>query len=162
MAHGPYSRVYHELAEDYPEVYDGPLLADFVRLLIAADQAYPTRAKWRGLAGERAIARLAAIGTEDGRGALVILEGNRYSVRGIEKERALRSQKASNAAAVRWHSTSNAPSNASALPRAMPSRVEKRREENGAMRPEEARAALDSLKAVLDSHGLSPSTKEDA
>jgi hypothetical protein len=113
MAKGPYSRIYHELADDYPEVWDSQLLADFTRLLVAAEQSYPTRAKWTGHAKPRAIARLSAIG-------LITVEGQRYSVKGMEKERGMRSEKASNAARMRWSdATSNAQGNAPSIAKPM-------------------------------------------
>jgi hypothetical protein len=166
MAKGPYSRVYHELAEDYPEVWDSPLLADFTRLLVAAEQAYPNRAKWIGHTNARAIARLAAIGSEDDRGPLVTLDGQRFSVKGMDKERGMRSQKASNAAAVRWHGPSNAQSNASGNARgnAKPMLDEKRREKTSREAEHDqdrGRRGLSSVADVLKANGLFPS-KETA
>ena len=150
MAKGPYSRVYHELADDYPEVYDTPLLADFLRLLVAAEQAYPTRAKWVGHTTSRAIARLAAIGADDERGALVILDGQRYSMKGLDSERGRRMLKASNAARSRWandpSSGSNAQSNASGNAHGN-AHVPYRRDETSkdeTSKSKEARATFDS------------------
>ena len=105
MAERPYSRIYHELAEDFPEVYDGPLLADYTRLLVAADQAHPSRARWAGFSSRRNLTALERTG-------LIVVDGSRYTVKGHDKERAARSAKAQQAALVR-HGASNARSSAS-------------------------------------------------
>jgi len=101
----PYSRLYHELAEEYPEVWDSPLLADYSRLLSAADQSWPVRARWAGHTTKRALASLSSIGAEDGRGALVVVDGTRYVIKGMEKERAGRSDAARYAINKRWEQT---------------------------------------------------------
>jgi len=101
----PYSRLYHELAEEYTEVYDSPLLADYMRLLVAADQSYPVRARWTGLTTKRGLQRLESCG-------LVEVDGTRYSVKGMEKERATRAERARRAAYAR-HGPSSARSSAS-------------------------------------------------
>jgi hypothetical protein len=95
MSERPYSRLYHELSDEYPDVYDGPLLADYVRLLVAADQAYPSRARWAGYTTKRNLDQLADSG-------LVICDGARYAIRGMEGERKRRSDAARNAADARW------------------------------------------------------------
>lgn len=155
MAHGPYSRLYHVMADEYPNVYDSPDLADYMRLLTAADQAWPTSARWQGLASKPAMSRLVECG-------LIIPEGTtRYRVKGLDAERAKRREQAKLAALVR-HSGSNARSNAQSSAdsnaRSMPSREEKRIEENGAFSrmPSSSKTDLANLKAVLDEHGLIP------
>lgn len=125
MADGPYSRLYHQMADEFPDVFDGPDLADYMRLLVAADQSYPTKAKWSGHTTRRVLNRLADAG-------LIVVDGARYSVRGMDKERAERAEHARVAANAR-HARSNAPStppsNAHGTAQSMPSREEKSREE---------------------------------
>lgn len=95
MADGPFSRVYHQLADEYPEVYDSPDLAGYIRLLVLADQAFPSAAHWAGVVSRAAVQRLSASG-------LVILDGGRYRIRGLDKERAARSESARRNALARW------------------------------------------------------------
>ena len=111
----PYSRVYHKLADEYPDVYDSPDLAGFVRLLVAADQTWPTSARWAGLASRASVERLQSIG-------LILVDGARYRIKGMDKERAERSASASHAARSRWgnaprNADGNAPRNAETMPR---------------------------------------------
>lgn len=125
MADRPYSRLYHELADEFPSVYDGSDLADYMRLLVAADQSYPTRAKWAGHTSKRVLDRLSAVG-------LIEVDGARYSVRGMEKERAARSDHARLAASSR-HARGTAPSiasgSAAGSAQSMPSKEETSRDE---------------------------------
>lgn len=116
MAHGPYSRLYHELADDYPEVYDSPLLADFSRLLVASDQSYPTMARWSGHASRRAMNRLSSIGLDDDRGPLITMHGARFELKGHAKERGGRTDTARRNATARWgHKRSHSDGNATAM-----------------------------------------------
>ena len=131
MADRLFSRIYHELADEFPEVYDSPDLAGYCRLLVAADQAWPSQARWSGHVTQKSLARLVESG-------LISLDGSRYRVKGLDKERARRSQSASHAARIR-HGTAdrNAPrtptryanGTADRNAEAMPSREEKSREE---------------------------------
>jgi hypothetical protein len=91
----PYAKVYHRLADEYPEMYDSPDLAGYVRLLVAADQAWPSRARWAGYVDDLTLARLVKTG-------LVIVDGSRYSIRGMDKERGPKRDAARDAARVRW------------------------------------------------------------
>ena len=87
MSDRPYSRLYHELADEYPDLFDSPDLACYVRLLVAADQAWPSKARWAGYVEQDEIDRLAATG-------LVVIDGRRYTIKGLEKERRRRSSHA--------------------------------------------------------------------
>lgn len=135
MTDGPYSRIYHQLADEYPDLYDSPDLAGYVRLLVAADQAWPTKARWAGYVTEDELERIAANG-------LVVREGSRYTVKGMDKERRRRSRQARKAASARWQEpspqeASNALSNAASIAartadsnaQSMPRRDETSREE---------------------------------
>lgn len=126
MSERPYSRLYHQLADEFPEVYDGPDLAGYVRLLVAADQAWPTCARWAGYVTEPELERLAAAG-------LVIPDGARYRIRGMEKERSKRSQAASIAARSRW---SDADRNADRNAETMPSKAEPSKDEPSLAKPD--------------------------
>lgn len=115
MSERPYTRVYHQLADEYPDIYDGTDLAAFVRLLIAADQTWPSSARWAGYATRPEVQRLADAG-------LLHIDGVRYRIRGMDKERNARSNAASNAARIRW---GNADGNAETMPnQAKPSQAE--------------------------------------
>ena len=122
----PYSRLYHKLADEYPEVYDSPDLAGYCRLLVAADQAWPTAARWAGLASRQCFDRLVACG-------LVIPDGQRYRIRGLDKHRIARSKAAARAAQYRWNAPRNADGNAPRIAdsnaEVMPRRDETRRDE---------------------------------
>jgi hypothetical protein len=94
----PYIQVYWRLSEEYPQVWDDDkALAWFVRLLKAADGMWPSAADvpvgvpsrtWRLLT--------------DGDDPLVIRDGRRFRIRGMDKRRNARSSAASNAARMRW------------------------------------------------------------
>ena len=122
MSDRPYTRIYHELADEYPDLFDSPDLACYVRLLLAADQAWPSKARWAGYVEEDEMARIEATG-------LVTRDGKRYTVKGMDKERKQRSSHARKAARARHDGpseqeasnalsnlVSNAPSNAQTMP----------------------------------------------
>ena len=109
---GPYSRVYWTAVDDpmFADVWaNDRALAAWLRMLVLADQCYPSSAP---MPSATAAVRLLVDA-----GLVIELPGNRYTIRGLEKERAMRSQSGRNAAAVRWQSEGN------------PRREEKRREE---------------------------------
>ena len=135
----PFSRIYHRLADEFPDIYDSPDLACYIRLLVAADQAWPTSARWSGLVSKAALSRLAA-------SSLVIVDGSRYRIRGLDKERESRSESAAHAARIRW---SNAPRNAPRNAEAMPSREEKSREEEKGRTTPTGLQAVRALTGVL-------------
>lgn len=110
MADQPYSRLYHRLRIEYPEVWESnDALATFVRLLVAADKYYP---EWAPASRRNGAYRLLVTS-----GLVIEKEGvSGYSIRGIEAERERRSHAARNASASRW---------------GMPRRVKTRQEEHG-------------------------------
>lgn len=76
-----YSRLYHVFADEFPNVYDDDrALACWVRLLIGADAAWPTRPSVPADVNRKMLAVL--------QGAdLVTVERGRYTVRGLDAER---------------------------------------------------------------------------
>ena len=98
-----YCRVYHEIVDDpkFRRVYhDDAALATWLRMLLVADAMYPASAPMPEMTPS--VALLLRVKLVQRR------PGNRYIVTGLEREREMRSQSARNAAAVRWHSGSNA------------------------------------------------------
>lgn len=133
MTDRPYSRVYHSIADDpmFADVYrDREALGAWLQMLLVADAMYPTSAPLPR--SNRAVTRLIDAGL------VVVLAGNRYTIRGLKAERERRSASARNAAAVRWHSESNA--------KAMPRRDETSKDEtsNGANAPKPTTTATAS------------------
>jgi hypothetical protein len=99
----PYSRVYWTIPDDpmFTEVWaNDKALATWLRLLILADQCYPSSAPLPAKSG--------IIRQLIDSGLVIERPGQRYTIRGLEKERAMRSQSGRNGAAVRWHSEGNA------------------------------------------------------
>jgi hypothetical protein len=97
----PYSRIYHEIADDprFAGVFDdNDCLATWVRMLLVADALYPVSAPLPRRV--RAVRVLIDAGIVEER------PGNRYVIHGLEAERERRRDAARNAAASRW---SNAP-----------------------------------------------------
>lgn len=135
----PYSRVYWEALDD-PKFTDSGVwdddasLATWLRLLIAADMAWPASAAlYHGVRG-RALARLVEAGLVD------LQSAGRYRIHGLDRERDARSRQASDAASARWdddeppHPGSIATSDAHGMrphpvsnPARMPSQDEQRR-----------------------------------
>lgn len=131
MSERQYSKVYHLLADEYPTVFDGPDLAAYVRLLVAANQAWPTAARWPGYATKTEVQRLATVG-------LVLLDGQRFRIKGLDKERTARSEAARHAARTRHadaartadsNADGTADRTADRIAEVMPNRVEKNRVE---------------------------------
>jgi hypothetical protein len=116
-----FSRVYHKLADEFPEVYDSDDLGGYVRLLVAADQAWPASARWAGLVNKATLARLVA-------SSLVERHGSRYRIRGLDNEREARSHAGRNAARMRWALPTHSDGNADAMPRTEQKRKEESKE----------------------------------
>jgi hypothetical protein len=97
MPADPYARVYFRFIDDHPAVYqDDRLLAPWLRLLIAAEGAYPASASVPRWCKKATIERLAKEGVID------ILPGDRYRIHGLAKERERRTKQARDAANTRW------------------------------------------------------------
>ena len=122
---GPYSRVYHCIVDDerFASVIDDYAAGwTWVRLLIAAEQAWPSSAFLPRWVRRRPLQVLVDAG-------IVEREGDKYRIHGLDAERQGRSNHARGAANVRW---GNAPGNAGGNAQAMlveKSRVEHRRDE---------------------------------
>jgi hypothetical protein len=107
MATEAYSRLYHRFGSEFPAIYaDDHALASWVRLLLVADASWPMRPPVPRSVKAKPLAALVDCG-------LVVLEGDAYTVRGLDAERSRRRDAARVGAAQRWHSDRNA----TALPR---------------------------------------------
>lgn len=126
-----YSRLYHRFAKEYPAIYaDDRALAWWVRLLVLADAAWPIRPPLPRSIRKPVLAMLTTpVAGGETRPAPVIVQGDSYTVLGLDAERIRRSNAGRKGAAVRWESERNATGNANASGNAMPRRDETRRDE---------------------------------
>jgi len=114
---GAYARLYHKFSGEYPDIYaDDRALAAWVRLLMLADATWPMRPPMPRSARPKVLALLVGAG-------LVILDGDTYTVRGLDAERIRRRDAGRVGAAKRWESDGNAVGNAIASADVMPSIV---------------------------------------
>jgi hypothetical protein len=100
----PYSRVYWGIVDDpkFDTIYDDDRhLAAWLRMLVIADQSYPTSAQVPAN-----IRRASVKALVDAR--LISVTGKRYRICGLDAERERRSESARNAAALRWQSERSA------------------------------------------------------
>lgn len=130
MASDAYSRLYHRFAKQYPDVYgDDHGLATWVRLLMLADASWPLIQPVPRSVKPAALRKLTeAEEVVDGvrvLSPLIVVDGDHYTVRGLDAERIRRRDAGRTGAAVRWHSDGNATADATAMPR----RDETRRDE---------------------------------
>lgn len=113
--------MYHEAVDDpkFIDVWDNDArLAAWVRLLVAADLAWPQSATIPRSAKKAAIAALVIAGLID------LVDRDRFRVHGLDAERKGRNEHAAHAAQSRWHPSGNAPSNAASNAQPMPNRTE--------------------------------------
>jgi hypothetical protein len=93
MSVDPYSRLYWRLSDEFPEVWDDPkVLGTYVQLLIAADAMWPSRPHVPAGVDTTPL-------TDSG---LVVMDGQRYAIRGLDKERKKRQKAGRTGAAARW------------------------------------------------------------
>lgn len=120
MAEGMHVRVYHEdLIEHFPAIWDdNPALATWLRLLVVADKLWPSPGEMPQGVSRTALAKLVEVGL------VQLLPKHRYRIRGLDADRSRRRDAAKHAADERWSgrsadgiAESNAPRNASAMPR---------------------------------------------
>lgn len=106
-----YSRLYHKFSREFPTVYaDDAALASWVRLLLVADASWPMRPPVPRSVKARPLAVLVKLG-------LVILDGDNYTVLGLDAERTRRRESARIGAAQRWQNDRNANADATGMPR---------------------------------------------
>ncbi len=107
-----YSRVYHDAQDDERFILvwaSDACLALWLRLLVLADGTWPAPAPIPRSAKARALSTLVDAGLVE------LVSGDLYRIHGLTAERSRRSNRASHAAAVRWHSDSSADSNATGI-----------------------------------------------
>ena len=119
-----YSRVYHRLMTEYPEVWsDARLVGRYVQLLVLADKFWPERAPiGRQRSSEKALIAAGLVILHDEQSPFGV-PVRTYSVRGLDAERIARSNAGRNAAAMRW-----------AMPRREETRIEE--QSNGQSPPQ--------------------------
>lgn len=106
-----YSRLYHRFAKEFRAIYDDDrALATWVRLLMLADASWPMRPPLPRSAKRHQVAQLLACG-------LLILDGEDYTILGLDAERTRRRDAGRTGAAKRWQSDGNANASATAMPR---------------------------------------------
>jgi hypothetical protein len=102
-----YSRLYHKFSREFPGIYaDDHAFASWTRLLVLADASWPMWPPLPRSVRPKVLAQLVEVG-------LVTVEGETYTVRGLDAERTRRSNAGRTGAAVRWQSDGNA----NAMPR---------------------------------------------
>lgn len=98
----PYSRLYHRLADEFPDIWgDDRALATWVRLLRIADASWPMKPPLPRSVRPAPLRTLV-------QAELVVVVGDCYTVRGLDAERSRRKDAAAHAAALRWHSNGTA------------------------------------------------------
>ena len=98
----PYSRVYWEALDDpkFVKVWDDDHnLAAWLRLLVAADMAWPASAHLYHGCRRASLKVLCEVGLVD------MQNGSRYRIHGLDKERTIRSETSREAANIRHHGT---------------------------------------------------------
>lgn len=103
-----YVRVYHGIIDDprfAAVICDDAAGWTWIRLLIIADQAWPSSAYLPRWVRSKPLATLTAAG-------LVEVDGDVFRIHGLDPERQRRRDSASDAAARRWHGTRDADSSA--------------------------------------------------
>lgn len=107
-----YARFYYaEFMRDYPDVYaDDAAFAAFMRLLSAAEMAWPTTPEMPRSLRPKGLRTLVDRG-------LVKVTGHTFVLKGFIKERTVRAESGRKGAAVRWDSDGNATADANAMQR---------------------------------------------
>lgn len=107
-----YARFYYpEFMHDYPDVYaDDAAFAAFMRLLAAAEMAWPTTPELPRSIRPKALRTLCDRG-------LIKVVGHTFLLKGFVKDRTLRAESGRKGAVVRWENDGNANADANAMPR---------------------------------------------
>jgi hypothetical protein len=114
---GAYARLYHKFAGEYPQIYaDDHCFATWIRLLMLADATWPMRPPMPRSVRPRVLDLLTEVG-------LVIIDGDSYTIRGLDPERSRRQSAGRKGAVTRWDSEGSADRNAIADANAMPSKA---------------------------------------
>ncbi len=145
----PYTRVYWRAIDDPKFVGiwdDDAALAAWLRLLVAADMAWPATASLYHGVKPKALAALVKAGLVD------LVAGHRYRIHGLDVERGKRSQQGTLGAAGRWATVPAQQSDMDAdgmpngaeqhpisIPERMPSRVEPSQAEQSRVEPSRAK-----------------------
>ena len=110
MTDGPYSRLYHRFAKEFRAVYDDDrAFAAWARLLMLADASWPMRPPLPRSVRPAIVRQLVAA-------KVLILDGDDYTVLGLDAERERRRESGRIGAAKRWQSDGNANASAMAMP----------------------------------------------
>lgn len=137
-----YVRVYQSVVDDekFVTIYDDDHhFATWVRLLMAADAMWPASCPIPANARKASLRALCEAGIVD-------VQGSRFRIRGLDKEREQRSESARNAAALRWHTERIPTPNADPMPsRAEPSKAEPSRAEQPREDRDDGRADLEAF-----------------
>lgn len=140
-AERPYSRVYWEAVDDpkFSDVWDDDhALATWLRLLVAADQAWPASATIYHGIHKSSLDKLTRCGLVDMQGA------SRYRIHGLDAEREARSTKARDAVQTRYVRTTDVTPQGNQPPtKGVPRQEETRREETSTGQHPSAPAADD-------------------
>lgn len=110
MTDGPYSRLYHQFATEFRTIYnDDHAFAAWARLLMLADASWPMRPPLPRAIRSGVLRQLVTAG-------VVVLDGDCYTVLGLDAERTRRRESGRIGAAKRWQSERNAKADAIAMP----------------------------------------------
>ena len=105
-----YSRLYHRFPSEFPAIWaDDRSFATWTRLLVLADASWPMKPPLPRSVRPKVLAMLQEAG-------LLIVDGDNYTVRGLDAERTRRRDAARTGAAKRWQSDGNANAYANAMP----------------------------------------------
>lgn len=106
-----YSRLYHRFAVEFPAIWaDDRMFGAWTKLLVMADASWPMRPSLPRSVRRPVVSTLTAAG-------LLILDGDTYTVLGLDAERTRRRDAGRTGAAKRWQSDGNANASADAMPR---------------------------------------------
>lgn len=124
MTDGPYSRLYHRFAQEFPDIYkDDRAFAAWARLLMLADASWPMRPPLPRSVRPSIVRQLTTAG-------VLILDGDDYTVLGLDAERTRRRDSGRIGAGKRWgNANADANGHANADAKALLVRDETRRDE---------------------------------
>lgn len=144
----PYSRIYWRFRDEYPDIYqDDAALGAWVRLLMIAEGAHPSAADLPRKVKPALLGRLVD------EGLVTLYPGERFRIKGLERERERRSDAARIGADKRWQSDRSANAmqthsdrNANGMPRRDETRRAETRQDEASNAP--APTGFDHLGAI--------------